>query len=105
MIESAARTEKDAEGQFAYIKGLWNAVRLDEAVILKVTIDEESTFQLETTSFVVANAAPFSTILAQGGGEPDLADSLLDITWLPSDATATEKMLNLTDLATSGLVN
>lgn len=105
MIESADRAEKDEGGQLAYLKGLWNAVKLDESMILNITIDAEPTFQVETTSFVVANAAPFSTILAQGGGEPNIADGLLDVTWLPGDATVTEQMLNLTDLASSGLVN
>ena len=53
----------------------------------------------------MANAAPFSTILAQGGGEPNFADGLLDITWLSGDSTFAEQLLNLTDLASNGLVN
>lgn len=104
MIESADRAEKDAGGQLAYLKGLWEAVLLDESVTLTITIDQQDPFIIATTSFVVANAAPFSTILAQGGGEPSITDGLLDITWLPSEATTTEQVLNLTDLATSGLV-
>jgi diacylglycerol kinase family enzyme len=105
MIASAGRTEKDEGGQLAYIKGFWDAVTLDESIILNITIDGKSTFKIETSSFVVANAAPFSTILAQGGGEPNLADGLLDITWISADVTFTEQVLNLTDLATRNLID
>lgn len=105
MIASANRAEKNAAGQLAYLKGLWEAVKLRESVKLNITIDQEPSFQIDTPSFVVANSAPFSTILAQGNGNPNVADGLLDITWLPVDATVTEQVLNLTDLATSGLVD
>ena len=103
MIESADRKEKDLGGQFAYLKGLWNAVQLDETFNLKVKIDDHPEFSIETTSFVVANAAPFSTILAQGGGGPRISDGLLDITWLPGNNTVPEQVLNLADLAFSGM--
>lgn len=103
MIESADRKEKDLGGQFAYLKGLWNAVQLDETFHLQVKFDDQPQQSIETTSFVVANAAPFSTILAQGGGGPNLADGLLDITWLPSNNSVSEQALNLADLAISGM--
>lgn len=105
MIESADRAEKDAGGQFAYLKGLWDAIKLDESVKLHITIDQQPSFEIDTTSFVVANAAPFSTILAQGNGNPNIADGLLDVTWLPDTVSVEEKMLNLTDLTTSGLID
>ncbi|TMM42501.1 diacylglycerol kinase family protein [Colwellia ponticola] len=104
MIESADREEKNAGGQLAYLKGLWDALCLNEAITLTITLDEQPPFTVTTTSFVVANAAPFSTILAQGGGGPDIADGLLDITWLPDETIATEQALNLTGLAASGLI-
>ncbi|WP_339721088.1 diacylglycerol kinase family protein [uncultured Paraglaciecola sp.] len=103
MIESADRQEKDLGGQFAYLKGLWNAVQLDETFHLKVKFDEAPELTIETTSLVVANAAPFSTVLAQGGGGPNIADGLLDITWLPSNHSVSAQVFNLADLAFSGL--
>ena len=105
MIKSANRREKDAGGQLAYLKGLWQAVKLGESIKLNITIDQEPCLKIETTSFVVANAAPFSTILAQGNGNPNIADGLLDITWLPGDVSVKEQVFNLTDLAASGLVD
>lgn len=105
MIASADRNEKNSEGQVAYLKGLWNAVQQNETTMLNVTVDDAPAFSLRTSSFVVANAAPFSTILAQGGGEPNFTDGLLNITWLVDDTTLTEKMLDLSDLATRSVMN
>lgn len=102
MIESADRKEKDLGGQFAYLKGLWNAVQLDETFNLKVKIDDDPELSIETTSLVIANAAPFTTVLAQGGGGPSISDGLLDITWLPGNTSLSDQVLNLADLALSG---
>jgi diacylglycerol kinase family enzyme len=103
MIHSADRAEKDLGGQFAYLKGLWNAVQIGETLNLKIQIDDYPQTSVETTSLVVANAAPFSTVLAQGGGGPSITDGLLDITWLPGNTSVPERVLNLADLAVSGM--
>lgn len=103
MIESADRKEKDLGGQFAYLKGLWDAVQLQQSYQLQLVIDDNPEMSIETTSLVVANAAPFSTVLAQGGGGPKVTDGLLDMTWLPANNTVSEQMFNLADLAFSGL--
>ncbi|WP_026375406.1 diacylglycerol kinase family protein [Aestuariibacter salexigens] len=84
MIEQADRKEKDSGGQFAYLSALWESIELDEQQALTVTLDDDSK-QLTTNSFIVANAAPFTTLLAQGGGQPSLQDGKLDITWLNPD--------------------
>lgn len=105
MIASADRTEKNSEGQVAYLKGLWDAVKRNETTMLNISVDDDATFSLRTSSFVVANAAPFSTILAQGGGEPNFKDGLLDITWLADNTTLTEKVFDLSDLATRSIMN
>jgi diacylglycerol kinase family enzyme/protein tyrosine phosphatase (PTP) superfamily phosphohydrolase (DUF442 family) len=103
MIQSADRQEKDQGGQFAYLKGLWHAVQREESSKLKIKIDDHPETTIDTTSIVVANAAPFSTVLAQGGGGPSITDGLLDITWLPSNISVSEQVINLADLAVSGL--
>lgn len=81
MIEHADREEKNSGGQMAYLEGLWKAMNTSSPQKLTVTIDDE-TFELNTPSFVIANAAPLSTALAQGGDLPDMTDGELDITWL-----------------------
>jgi diacylglycerol kinase family enzyme/protein-tyrosine phosphatase len=103
MIENADREEKNQGGQMAYIKALWEAVNVNESLQLDVTIDDEPTQQLSVCSLVVANAAPFTTVLAQGGGEPNVRDGLLDLTWLPGDATLGDHMFSLSELIAPGL--
>ncbi|MDN4502977.1 diacylglycerol kinase family protein [Alteromonadaceae bacterium BrNp21-10] len=103
MIELSGRGEKDQHGQFAYLKGFQEAIQLDEPLLLRVKIDDADETELEALSFVIANAAPFTSILAQGGAEPSFTDGLLDITCLPANKSSTEKLLNLTDLTIAGL--
>ena len=81
MIEHADREEKNNGGQMAYLEGLWKAMNTSSPQKLQVTVDDEN-FELDTPSFVIANAAPLSTALAQGGDLPDMTDGELDITWL-----------------------
>jgi diacylglycerol kinase (ATP) len=85
MIAFADRQEKDELGQLAYIKGLLRAVGQNTPCRLMVQLDDDAPRELITTSLIAANAAPFSTLLAQGGGAPDLHDGLLDITWIDQD--------------------
>ena len=103
MITSANRAEKDEGGQFAYLQAFWQAVNNNEVLTLDIKIDNFPVKTIATTSLVIANAAPFTTILAQGGGEPDLKDGLLDVTWISPQQDLTDNMLSLVELAFSGL--
>ena len=103
MIASANREEKDVGGQFAYLQALWQAVSTNKVLTMQVHIDDSPPQTIETASLVIANAAPFTTILAQGGGEPDINDGLLDITWIPRQQDMTNNVLSLAELALSGL--
>lgn len=80
MIEYAEREEKNNDGQLAYLKGLWGAIANNETLEVDISLDRQPAKKLEASSLVIANAAPFTTLLAQGGGEPDLQDGILDIT-------------------------
>lgn len=103
MIETADREEKNLGGQMAYIKALWEAVDTNETLSLQVEIDGQPAKTIKACSLVVANAAPFTTVLAQGGGEPDVADGKLDVTWLPPQGTFGEHMFSLSELVMPGL--
>ena len=85
MIEHADREEKNEGGQFAYLAGLWQAIRQNEPLTVTVAFDDAPPVKLNTPSLVVANAAPKSTALAQGGDEPDMTDGKLDVTWLQAE--------------------
>ena len=104
MIENADRTQKNEGGQLAYVKALWDAVQLNESQQLHVTFDDKDEITIDASSFIVANAAPFATVLAQGGGNPDYQDGLLDITWMPKQDNANDQLVTMTELAISGLM-
>lgn len=103
MITRANRDEKDDGGQFAYVQALWQAVNKNELLTLHVNFDDLPAKTIKTTSLVIANAAPFTTILAQGGGAPDIKDGLLDVTWIAPQEGLTANIFSLAELAVSGL--
>ena len=66
-------------------------------------LDDGETHTIETTSIVIANSAPFSSLLAQGNGEPNIIDGLLDITWIEPTESSQEQLLSLVDLLFTGI--
>lgn len=98
MISSADREEKNVGGQFAYLKGLWNAISNNADLTFSISIDNEKDEVLTTPSLVVANAAPMTTALAQGSTEPDVTDGKLDITWLEPQPSPDRQFLSLAEL-------
>ena len=104
MIEYAEREEKNNDGQLAYLKGLWGAISNNDTLHINMTLDKDEPQSLEVSSLVIANAAPFTTLLAQGGGEPDLQDGIMDITYLLSHESVSGRLLSLSELALSGLL-
>lgn len=97
MIAAADRDSKNQLGQLAYLNGLWQAVQANHILALRVQFDDEPEQSVQTASLVVANAAPLTTLLAQGRGAPDLHDGQLDVTWLAAD-DADSSILGLAEL-------
>ena len=95
MISSADRKNKNEGGEFAYIEGLTSAIKQNESTCYQISFDGNAAEEVSATSIVVANAAPFTTILAQGGQEPDPTDGLLDITILDTQQSITLPILSL----------
>ncbi len=100
MIEKADRSKKNDSGQFAYLQGLSEAVSDNVIKHYELSLDEERPIVVKTQSLTVANAAPVTTLLAQGRGAPDLTDGLLDVTWLSTDKAP---ILSLVELMGHGL--
>lgn len=98
MIEYAQREEKNQLGQLAYLTGFFNAVMADNPIQLTCRLDDEEPQSLLVRSFVVANTAPFTTLLAQGHGEPEPGDGLLHITYLDQADSVAERLLALSDI-------
>lgn len=103
MIELAGREDKNTSGQLAYISGFFRAVRENTPLMLTVRLDKEQEREINITSLVIANAAPISTLLAQGGGEPDATDGKLDVTWLEASEKSQQQVVNVLDLLMSSL--
>ncbi|WP_298942516.1 diacylglycerol kinase family protein [uncultured Psychromonas sp.] len=103
MISSANRENKNENGQFAYLNGFFNAVVSSESQQLNVKINDEAQQNLNVQSLMVANTAPFSTLLAQGGDAPEPDDGKLHMTYLDNTNSFTETVIALSDLAASSL--
>lgn len=101
MISAADREEKNVGGQFAYLKGLWNAISNNENMTFEVAKDDKAAETLETPSFVIANAAPMTTALAQGAEQPDITDGKLDLTWLLPQPSSDRQFASLAELVLS----
>lgn len=108
MIGEATRERKDKLGQLAYIDGFFRALTDGEEQILDLQFDGGAKERVYTNSLMVANAAPLTTILAQGKGNPNYSDGFLDVTWLPARSGSSTKdladdLISIGALAISGL--
>jgi diacylglycerol kinase (ATP) len=78
-VELASRELKDQWGAMAYLMAGWQL--LDEHGLFDATIEAEGDIQeIQAAAITVANAAPATSVLAQGGGQVLFDDGLLDIT-------------------------
>ena len=102
MIEKADRAKKNNSGQLAYLQGLSEAVGDNKSTVYKVQMNDQEVTEINTPSLTIANAAPVTTLLAQGRGAPDLMDGEMDLTWLSPDRA---QILNLLELVGHGLTN
>lgn len=102
MIQKADRAKKNTSGQLAYLQGLSEAVGDNQSTVYKVQMNDQEAIEINTPSLTIANAAPVTTLLAQGRGAPDLTDGEMDLTWLSPDRP---QILNLLELVGHGLTN
>ena len=103
MIEHAHREEKNEQGQLAYLTGFFNAVMSEECQELQVAFNDETPEHIKAHSLVIANIAPFSTVLAHGGKPPEANDGQLHVTYLDSTESLGGRLLALSDLTLSSL--
>lgn len=92
-IAKADREAKNRWGPLAYIMAGWQ--QLDEQKLFEAEVEIDGEFKtFEAGAITVANAAPPTSILAQGIGEVVINDGLLDITI----ATAETRLQALTTM-------
>ena len=79
MVEKASRELKDQWGTLAYVMAGWR--QLNEQDLFDVEMESEGeTYTGQASALTVANAAPPTSVLAQGIGDVDYKDGLLDCT-------------------------
>lgn len=93
VVEAANRELKDQWGTLAYLMAGWQSI--DEQETFETEIEaEENTYKFEAGAITIANAAPPTSILAQGAGQVIVDDGLLDVTI----ATAENKLHAVTTM-------
>ena len=85
MVEKADHEAKSSLGPVAYLLGGAKQLAEQEKFEVEITADRVAD-HYSLKSLVIANAAPITSITAQGGGIPDYSDGFLDITIIKSDS-------------------
>lgn len=105
MIEMADRDEKNEQGQIAYLQGFAQAINQADNFMVELEADGKPLLNQSVSSVVIANAAPITSLLAQGGGEPDPTDGYLDVTWIDATEQTVERIAGIAELAITGLTS
>ncbi|MGG6267608.1 methylglyoxal synthase [Leptolyngbya sp. AN03gr2] len=93
VVETADRALKKQWGTLAYLMAGWRV--MDQQQPFQIEIEAEGkTYEFEARAMTIANAAPPTSILAQGAGEVLVDDGLLDVTI----ATAENKVQAVTTM-------
>lgn len=101
MVEKADRELKNNLGVMAYIFAGIQQAREQELFEAHIEIDSETT-TMDASAITIANAAPPTSVFAQGAGQVSFTDGLLDIT-VASSQTALQGLRVVTNLLTSAL--
>lgn len=79
VVENASRQLKDRWGTLAYLMAGWRT--LDEQQLFETEIEAEGNiYHFSGGAITIANAAPPTSVLAQGAGQVTWDDGLLDVT-------------------------
>ncbi len=103
MVDRANRELKNRLGVLAYLFAGMQQFQEQTAFKAVIDIDGELT-EVETGTITVANAAPATSVLAQGFGQVIVDDGLLDVT-IATPTTRLQGLNTLTSLFASALVN
>lgn len=79
VVDRADREAKDRWGALAYLMAGWQ--QLDEQELFETEIEMDGTVErFQAGAITIANAAPITSVLAQGIGQVVFDDGLLDVT-------------------------
>ncbi len=103
--ETVARADREAKnrwGSLAYIMAGWQ--QLDQQILFDAEIEiEGKTQKFQAGAITVANAAPLTSILAQGTGKVIVDDGLLDVT-IATAETKLQAVVTLLGMLESALI-
>ncbi|VEP16525.1 conserved hypothetical protein [Hyella patelloides LEGE 07179] len=103
--ETVARADREAKnrwGSLAYIMAGWQ--QLDQQILFDAEIEiDRSTQKFQAGAITVANAAPLTSILAQGTGKVVADDGLLDVT-IATAETKLQAVVTLLGMLESALI-
>ncbi|WP_169977613.1 YegS/Rv2252/BmrU family lipid kinase [Tautonia rosea] len=102
MVERAERDLKARFGVLAYLVGGWEQIKAQEEFDVELECDGKR-HRFRSGSVVVANAAPPSSVFAQGSGTPIYDDGMLDVTTLVDVKTPWEAVQTIMQLFQAGL--
>ncbi|HEY9887345.1 MAG TPA: methylglyoxal synthase [Candidatus Obscuribacterales bacterium] len=103
MVDRASRELKNRLGVLAYLFAGVQQFQEHVAFEAAIDIDGELT-EVETSFITIANAAPATSVLAQGFGQVIVDDGLLDVT-IATPKTRLQGLNTLTSLFAAALVN
>nr|WP_136250458.1 diacylglycerol kinase family protein [Ningiella ruwaisensis] len=101
MVEGADRDKKNELGELAYLQSLFEALQQNDCEEYSVSFDGNKAEKISASSILVANAAPATTLFAQGKGQPNPSDGLLDVTIINTDYSRSEPVTKLAAQALS----
>lgn len=102
MVERATRELKQQWGAMAYLMAGWQS--LNEQSLFDVELETEGqTHHLQAGAITIANAAPPTSVLAQGAGQVIYDDGLLDLT-IATAASRLQAVTTILRLFTSALI-
>ncbi|MBF2003298.1 MAG: methylglyoxal synthase [Synechococcales cyanobacterium M58_A2018_015] len=101
VVEKADREAKDRWGALAYLMAGWQ--QLDEQQLFDTEIEVDGKIErVQAGAITIANAAPATSVLAQGVGQVVFDDGLLDVT-IASASTKLEAIQTVVRLLGSAL--
>jgi YegS/Rv2252/BmrU family lipid kinase len=103
MVEKASREMKTRWGAFAYLVAGWQMLNQGELFDVEIEVDNQVHY-LQAGAITIANAAPSTSVLAQGAGQVVADDGLLDVT-IASAETKLEAIQTMFGMLGAALVN
>jgi YegS/Rv2252/BmrU family lipid kinase len=101
VVDRADREAKDRWGVLAYLMAGWQ--QLDEQELFETEIEMDGEVEkFQAGAITIANAAPITSVLAQGIGQVVFDDGLLDVT-IASASTRMEAIRTVTQLLSGAL--